>query len=716
MRKQIIHLTTKLEQARKDNLLLRAKLHRLQQNRPKKKLRHLKPVKSAAALKSDLIQCKLKKIFSKEQIQLLIGRKKVNWTSNDIAKALSVAAISKKAYETIRDVWHLPLPTARTLRNWGSNFKCQEGILGEVLSIMKVEAYNLDSFSRLCILKFDEVSLTSKICWDKALDMIQKPYSKAQVVMCSGICSNWNQPVYYGFDTRMTRELLSKIIVAIEGAGYLVSAIVSDFDTSNQALWKSLGISSETSHFCNPSNPERKIWAFADAPHMLKLLRNHLIDQGFELPDKTVVNIQTLERLLQVDCGELKLCPKLTRNLLTLKGAERMRVSPAAKVFSSHTAALCKFVYPKSPQIWQFFQLINDWFDILNSRVPKDSDIEIRSAYGMKKEKQDLKLGEIENLVLNMRCFKYSPKLKTLAPRPGLLPCQTGLLVSISSLRGLFEDLKVNYNVTYIKTRNLNQDVLESFFSEIRALGRTNDHPTQCDFRVRCKLLLLGAKVRPAVSANITVDANTNSTNYMSRMLLEKAVSENVLEIDDFDNTEIEEEVENEEDDSLNTGSHSLHAADCDTLTLASLTYLAGYIGFLIKKSGGEDFGDITRRQPLQDVPSCEMENIADIWIHTLSRGGLIYPNEKLIQNVVSCEDLFYRKFPPETLLNVKGITNRVKTAIEEAHPSISKFVVNSYVRTRLRIRIKFMNSKLHVNANMRNRKKITQFQRSHTS
>jgi hypothetical protein len=147
-----------------------------------------------------------------------------------------------------------------------------------------------------------------------------------------------------------------------------------------------------------------------------------------------------------------------------------MRVSPAVKVFSSHTATLCKFVFPESPQIWEFFQTVNDWFDILNSRVPKDADIEIRSAYGMSKEKQDLTLAEIENLILNMRCFKYSPQLKKFAPRPGLLPCQSGLGISITSLRGLFEDMKRNYRATYIKTRNLNQDILESFFSEIRAL------------------------------------------------------------------------------------------------------------------------------------------------------------------------------------------------------------------------------------------------------
>jgi hypothetical protein len=191
--------------------------------------------------------------------------------------------------------------------------------------------------------------------------------------------------------------------------------------------------------------------------------------------------------------------------------------------------------------------------------------------------------------------------------------------------------------------------------------------------------LLLGAKVRPAASANIKLETDTNSTNYMSRMLLEKAVSENIFEIDDFEVTESEDELEIEKDGLVrNTQVQSDHAPDCDKLTEASLKYLAGYIGFLMKKSR-EDFLDITRRQPLQDVPSCHLDNIADLWIHTLSRGGLIYPNKKLIQNIVSCEDVFSRKFFPEALFNVKGITSRITIAIEEAHPNISKFVIKSY-------------------------------------
>lgn len=85
-------------------------------------------------------------IFSKPQLNSLLGNKRVRWTSTDISKALGIAVISKKAFETIRNVWGIPLPAPRTLRRWGSNFKCQPGILHEVLTIMESEAMNLDCF------------------------------------------------------------------------------------------------------------------------------------------------------------------------------------------------------------------------------------------------------------------------------------------------------------------------------------------------------------------------------------------------------------------------------------------------------------------------------------------------------------------------------------------------------------------------------------------
>ncbi|GBL72466.1 hypothetical protein AVEN_115383-1 [Araneus ventricosus] len=63
----------------------------------------------------------------------------------------------------------------------------------------------------------------------------------------------------------------------------------------------------------------RKIWAFADPPRYLKLLRNHFLDIGLVLKDGTVLTQNIFEEVFTKDQGEYKLCLKLKQNFLTVR-------------------------------------------------------------------------------------------------------------------------------------------------------------------------------------------------------------------------------------------------------------------------------------------------------------------------------------------------------------------------------------------------------------
>lgn len=43
-----------------------------------------------------------------------------------------------------------------------------------------------------------------------------------------GLVASWKQPVYYNYDTPMTKQILSNIICSLYEVGYNVVAIVSD--------------------------------------------------------------------------------------------------------------------------------------------------------------------------------------------------------------------------------------------------------------------------------------------------------------------------------------------------------------------------------------------------------------------------------------------------------------------------------------------------------
>ncbi len=626
----------------------------------------------------------LNTMFSKAQIQKIRGKKKVTWSAKDIAKSLAVASTSKKAYETIRDSWNLPLPNPRTLTRWTQDYKCKSGIFSEILHLMKVEGENMDEFNRLCVVNFDEMKINANVVFDKGLDMVQGPYNNAQVIMVNGLCRKWRQPIYYDFDQKITKKILHQIIFELRAVGFRVCAVVSDFGGTNRELWKELNVSSAKTFFPNPFEQGMNIWMFADAPHMLKLLRNHLLDDGWVLPDSTLVDRKMMEELLVFDHAEIKLCPKLKASILEVKGAERMKVAPAAKLFSHHTATLIRFCFPEKPEAAKFIQLIDDYFDIFNSKIPVDSDKKIRSAYGLALEKQDASLLEIETCISAIRTMFYSKKHGKFIPRHSMLPCQHGILASIASLKGLLSELRNTLNVSYIITRRLNQDPLESLFSVIRAAGRTNDHPSPTEFRTRMKNVLVGSKVKAPIGSNVEeddVDAYYISTKLLEYVRSFKNISLEAVEVDD--------------DDMLQTDTlHQLKNMDIKQKDVeeAAITYLAGYLAYVMKTKHGMNVGEITRRiePPASDLGT---ENIRDSWLHALSRGGLLVPNEDTLSWTKSCDLSFCKYFPMDRIQKVPGLSQSIGNKLAKLHPEIHTKFVQEFVKIRLKIRINCINT-----------------------
>lgn len=78
----------------------------------------------------------------------------------------------------------------------------------------------------------------------------------------------------------MTRELLYKIIECLHAVGFNVVAIVSDMGPTNMALWKSLNVTIHQTSFLHPVT-KKSLHVFADVPHLLKLIRNHILEQYY---------------------------------------------------------------------------------------------------------------------------------------------------------------------------------------------------------------------------------------------------------------------------------------------------------------------------------------------------------------------------------------------------------------------------------------------------
>lgn len=566
-----------------------------------------------------------KNVFTESQIKALIDGKRITkWKEEDIVNAITLRAISHKAYIYLRNRLEMPLPSISTLKRWCKKIDVSEGILWPIINFMKMKGDTMTEAEKFTVLCFDEMNIDSRICYDSSKDKILGPHSNVQVVMAKGLVKYWKQPLYYDFDQQMTKELLFEIIAKLEEIGFKVLSIVSDLGGKNIRLWNQLNITPTKSSFFNPNDASRNIWVFADFPHLIKLLRNHILDHGIKLPCGKIIEKAIFEKLLEADSGELKICPKLSWSHIQVRNNERQNVRMAAQLLSTHVSKALLHYFPGENETSDFISVIDGCFDIFNSRVPVGDKSE-RCAFGLRPESQMVTLSQAKHYIEEMRVVN----------RPNLLPFQKGWLVSIESLLGLHEFLKQN-EIKYILTSRVNQDSLENLFSQIRGLGKFYDHPLPIDFKYRLRHILLCNKL-PVPSTNVSTIENSNEETFLSAQLCNSLINaRELIEKDALCNTSFQANCSlknlEDEDDILFSNLNSPSSSNVDETkniqingecTNDALHFIAGYIAFKVHdKSLGIN------------TSSAAAENKKSTWIEALSRGGLTLPTECWFETV----------------------------------------------------------------------------------
>ena len=101
-------------------------------------------------------------------------------------------------------------------------------------------------------------------------------------------------------------------------------------------------------------------------------------------------------------------------------------------------------------------------------------------------------------------------------------PFQSGILVSIESVRSLLRELK-SEDVSYILTSKVNQDALENHFSSVRFVGGSNSHPTAALFCDRIQMLCVSKNIelvldKPSVEIDIRNEENLLSAELLNEI------------------------------------------------------------------------------------------------------------------------------------------------------------------------------------------------------
>lgn len=390
----------------------------------------------------------LSTVFTPNQIKMLLspGKRKTRWSIDDIAAAISLRSISPKAYRYLKYSMKIPLPAMSTIRRWVANIDLSPGILSNVLKIMKYKSISMSDMEKLTVLSFDEIHLSNIIEIDRKKQKTVGPHSYCEVVMARGLFQKWKQPIFYDYDTAITEEILCDIITQLYANGYTVVAVTCNLGPRNKQVWKSLNVDlnePEKCSFPHPCDNNLKIFTFFDVPHMLKLLRNHFLDDGCLIDGKTI-DKTILEQILLNNSPEINTCHKLQQYHLDVQGSERQKVRPAAQTFSNSVAKnieywgqkgrLDSFNWRKSAAMIKTF---NDWFDIFNNIS------DFTNAYGKNLLTQNAVLLEMTKYMKDLRFGNHK----------SMIECQKGIIRCNESLENLLNYLKCQYsthNISYI--------------------------------------------------------------------------------------------------------------------------------------------------------------------------------------------------------------------------------------------------------------------------
>lgn len=659
----------------------------------------------------------LLKVFTPGQVTALITNKRINWQPDDIASAMALHSTGAKAYKFIREVMGIPLPCNSTLRRWAQRISCLPGLQTDVLKLMKLKRDCYTTLQAQLVLSFDEVKISSKYCYDKGLDQVQGPYNNAQVVMIRALFGNYKQPIYYNFDQVMTKEIFNEIVTSLFDIGYKVVATVSDMGGSNRGLWSSLGIDINNVSIAHPKDSESNIYFFADAPHLLKLMRNHFIDDGFIINGEHLTK-KILEQTLQViteNKNEVRLAHKLNDSLLTVTKRGRQRVRPAAQLWSQTNSAAVSWcgargllADPNWQQCSNVIGLINHWFDIMNRRSMRPNGLPCQQAYGMSLEEQNKVLSEMIDFMTELRIPRHK----------SMLHFQKGIIMSSRALPLLHKEMCLKHTeVSYILTYRLNQDLLENFFAQIRSAGITYTNPLPTEFKYRFRKHILAKNPEcivnksncqndetetlpvidhlnelprlATVQAPIPHDDPNSDTEFFSVTVVDGIEIENGLSENDviLPDEEIQFPLLNEnfDEDEVSTQNIKILTTP-EIVQLEGMRYLAGYMAKRLRTTNPE-LGHPTGQLEINsnnDLPD---------WISTLSEGGLIQPNLKFLSDVLVMERLF-NEFHGTEFNRCMGCINQLCNIIT-SKVGCEKSIAHLFARTRLFIRIRYFNSEL---------------------
>lgn len=579
------------------------------------------------------------------------------------------------------------------------------GILEEVFAALEQKVAGMQAEERHACVLMDEIQISPGLDYDASTgSIIGQPTigpsnaatkealaTHALVFMLAGITSRWKQAVAYhftssSFDAEQVKQCLFNVIRRAESAGVTVSAVVTDMGPGNTAIWRLCGIHASKygkprTSCPHPCGNGRHLYFLADAPHLLKNLRGHLVrGQEIILDDATVKanslpsSKVSMEHIRQAclldDKHKLKVMPHLKYRDLDPNHFQKMNVASAHALMHHSTAAGLRYLVnknllPKEAITTAFFlDEVFRWFTIMTSRTRKTALSELCAQ----------KAAEATNF---LQAFIKMFLGLTIMDKAGMgkgawKPIQTGAIISTLSALSLRQYYIAEKGFKFLLLSRLSQDALENLFSSIRFKTPV---PRAREFKCTFRIIVLGQFSQPSRHGSYAIDDSQDLLHFFEskKEFLQPSTEDGEETCDDG----IVELCEEEQD---------------------SLLYFAGYVAYAVTHKHKlcnvcrGSLVDRTKEVPELIALKCYVQH---------GHNPLKVPSQPLVDLATVCEQLF--RVNEENLIESKCTLDSLKKAVQDkdvykkfpACHSVAEKVTAHFFLCRLRFSLKQRNAQL---------------------
>ncbi|XP_075730965.1 transposable element P transposase isoform X1 [Rhipicephalus microplus] len=461
---------------------------------------------------------------------------------------------SPKLYDYIRRQNILVLPGNTTIRKYISSYMANFGFNENMLQTLKKKTATMDRFKCQGDIVIDEMKLSEHLSVNTAgkvngfvdlgtytpEEQKQLPCDHGLVVMFVPLIGSWSQ-ILGTFATRtdIKGELLAKIVleatILAEKAGLFVNYDTCDAATWNRKMWRMMGVKANSKEVIakrvHPSDDKRSLYFLSDFPHLVKNIRNRLLQTSFHTPDGKV-SMAPLREALKLDENNLtlKAMPRLTKTHLEPNDFEKMRVSLAFQTFGSDSLRGLQLYKPQLEKscgniepTQKFFRRMKSLITTMTTRYPAEALRPNSPA-----------IRDLEEFL------EFLTRWEQTADKKNFLSESTteGLRVTIRSTLGLLSYIHEELGYAYLMTSRLSQDKIENLFGIVRLSSGCNAHPTLQQFLTTINCLsyynlaksVPGSNVPEGVVSSLLTVADKTVNTYKQQQLIDLLLDEGDLE------------------------------------------------------------------------------------------------------------------------------------------------------------------------------------------